>query len=78
MDTMQNPFRAQMHAFGERVLAANQQVAEWQQGQLELAEKQLVASLQASRAGFAAGVGATLAVHRTLLDAWLPAEPTKA
>ncbi|MFZ5480040.1 MAG: hypothetical protein ACOZNI_24965 [Myxococcota bacterium] len=72
-----NPFRTQFHAFGERVLAANKQVADWQLGQVKLAEKQIVASLEATRAGWDAGVGASLAMQRTLLDAFFPSE-TKA
>jgi hypothetical protein len=78
METMQNPFRAQMHAFGERVLAANEELTRWQASQLENAEKQLVASIQSGRAGWSAGVGASLAIQRTLFAAWFPAETKSA
>lgn len=73
MDPMNNPFRTQMYTYGERVIAANKQLADWQLGQVKLAEKQAASFFEMTRAGMEATVSASHAMGRTLLDATFPA-----
>lgn len=73
MSPMPNPFLAPLRDLGERALAANRQLGDWQIAQAKLAEKQATTFLELSRAGLDASIAASNAMGKTLLDAFVPA-----
>lgn len=78
METLLNPFRTQMNQLGQQVLEAQKQAADWQLGQMKMAEKQVISAMELSRAGFEANLSAARTMSKTWLDAVAPAEAPKA
>jgi hypothetical protein len=72
MEALFNPFRANLHAMGDRMLQSHRAVTDWQLSQVKLAEKHVSDWMAFQHAALDASAHAAHGMTKTLLDAVAP------